>query len=62
LVHKTQDEDNPETLVTFGTQETGPFNYMSKTVGVLKEAGTAYPAQTPGFSPGSLAGAVLLIV
>jgi hypothetical protein len=23
LVHKTQDEDNPETLATFGTQETG---------------------------------------
>ena len=23
LAHKTQDEDNPETLTTFGTQDTG---------------------------------------
>jgi hypothetical protein len=27
LAHKTQDEDNPKTLATFGTQDTGRRQY-----------------------------------
>jgi len=35
--------------------------YMSNTVGVLLEAGTAYPSRAPEFTTGFLVGSVLLI-